>query len=230
MGILMLMSRKFPFEEGEWYHCYSRGVDKRKVFEEEGDLIRFLELLYLANDSAPLHRADIGTHAAKDIFSRERLETLVTIGAYALMPNHYHVLIKEMHEGGLSTFMRKLGTAYTMYFNQKYERVGNLFLKPFRARHVDGDGYFQHVVQYIHLNPAELFEPEWKMGKVKDMRALQFELKQYPYSSLQDHQEDIRPARGILDREVFSIVEPLSLSQIVIDAAVRYEAQANINP
>src|SRR3989338_8093959 len=152
------------FAVEEWYHCYSRGIDKRTVFKDASGYKRFVELLFLANSRKTLHRSDITHTDHRALFSLDRDEPLVSIGAYALMPNHFHLLIKETREAGISSFMRKLGTAYTMYFNIKYERSGGLFTRPFRARHIADDRYFQHVVSYIHLNPAELFERGWKEG------------------------------------------------------------------
>ena len=120
------------------------------------------------------------------------------------MPNHYHLLIHEVIENGISEFMHKLGTAYTMYFNAKNTRVGNLFVKPFRSRHVDSDTYLRHVTQYIHLNPVELFEPKWDEGGVKNIRTLENSLMSYKYSSCADYfikQE--RVTRAIISPEAF---------------------------
>jgi putative transposase len=219
---------RIKFEVDEWYHCYSRGVDKRVTFEDEADHIRFIELLYLANDTSPLHRKDIGTHSAEEIFSRKRVKPLVAVGAYALMPNHYHLLLKEVEEGGLSEFMRKLGIAYTTYFNHKYERVGNLFVKPFRARHVAEDTYFQHIVNYIHLNPAELFESGWKKGRVKNPGVLIKKLESYPYSSFPDHQNIPRFMNRVINPEIFEAVDKLTAAAVVREAASYYESSAEL--
>src|SRR3989344_8357266 len=157
--------RRVPFQIDEWYHCYNRGIDKRTVFESEDDAERFLQLLYLANSPEEVRLCDLSSSTDK-ILERPRARTLVSVGAYCLMPNHYHLLLKEIADGGISRFMQKLGTAYTMYFNKKYKRVGNLLTKPFRARHVGEDRSFQRVVDYIHCNAAELTEAGWKKGEV----------------------------------------------------------------
>jgi putative transposase len=200
------MARKLTFSIGEWYHCYSRGIDKRTVFEDSGDAGRFLELLYLANDVTPLRREEIREKTPAQLFARLRGDPLVAIGAYALMPNHYHLVLGELREGGLSAFMQKMGTAYTMYFNSKYERTGNLFVKPFRAKHVQDDRYLQHVARYVHLNPAELYEHGWKDGVVVDKENLIKRLREYPYSSLSDHLGIERPIRNILALDAFSLI------------------------
>lgn len=200
-----------PIAPDEWYHCYTRGVDKRVVFEKTGDYKRFLNLLYLCNSDKPLHRSDHNQKLDEEIYTVERSEPLVSIGAYCLMPNHFHLLLKDNSENGngISRFMQKLGTSYTMYFNLRKERTGNLFVKPFRSKHVHDDRYFKRVVQYIHFNPIELYEPKWKEGKFSKLRKIEQQLKQYPYSSLIDYQNKkrtSRPEEEILDkslREVF---------------------------
>ncbi len=103
------------------------------------------------------------------------------------MPNHYHLLMRELAENGITTFMRKLGTGYTMYFNKKRERTGALFSSKFKSRHVHSNEYFRRVINYIHANPAELFEPGWKHGLVRDERNLERALVSYPYSSYPDY-------------------------------------------
>ena len=202
------MNRKFRFSVGEWYHCYSRGVDKRPVFMEEYDKARFHELLYLANDAAPLRLSEVEMSL---VFRHPRTEAIVSVGAYALMGNHYHLILKEIRDGGITTFMRKLGTAYTMYFNQKYERVGNLFVKPFRAKHLDSDLYFQRAVQYVHANPLDLLE------KGMNVIGLVESLMTYRYSSFVDFYQE-RAAKSILGEEVFRLVARVSSEELVTQA------------
>src|SRR3954464_6221238 len=111
--------RRVAFGVGEWYHCYNRGIEKRITFDDERDYRRFLELLYLANDELPLRRDEIGLRKFEEILTLPRGKKLVSIGAFCLMPNHFHLVLKETSEGGITAFMRKLGTAYTLYFNSK---------------------------------------------------------------------------------------------------------------
>lgn len=214
------MARNLRFGVDERYHCYSRGIDKRTVFIDEHDATRFVELLYLANDIASLRREDI--RLENHVFSHSRKEPVVAVEAYVLMPNHYHLILREIVEGGISTFMQKLGTAYTMYFNAKYQRSGNLFVKPFRAKYVADDRYFQHLVRYIHLNPAELFEHFFKEGRVLDTGALEQSLLEYKYSSLIDYLGMQRPERALLDTEGFEVVQSISLQKLLQNATEYY--------
>lgn len=213
--------RRVPFQVDEWFHCYNRGIDKRVVFESEDDSERFLRLLYLANSMKRVHMADVAMRT-EDAMTRLRSQTLVAIGAYCLMPNHFHLLLKEIEEGGIAKFMQKLGTAYAMYFNTKNGRTGNVFLKPFRSRHVGEDRYFQRVVNYIHLNPAERFEPGWKRGIVQDMDRLQTKLLEYRYSSLPDYHNERRAVAAILSAEGFNMFRNMPLRKVLNDARAYY--------
>lgn len=221
------MARKISFSIDEWYHCFNRGVEKRTVFENEFDANRFLMSLYLANGTKPISLHNDNKPELAKVFTSDRGKPIVAIGAYCLMPNHFHLLLKEIMEGGIATFMQKMGTAYTMYFNAKYERVGNLFMKPFRARHVADDRYFQYVLQYIHCNPAELYEPEWKSGKVRNLRLMQKRLAEYPYSSLRSYTKIANDP--ILSHDGFEIADQLPLPRMLDEARAYYAATASEN-
>lgn len=219
------MTLRFPLAIGEWYHCYSRGVDKRNTFVGEKDYKRFIQSVYLSNSSNVIHRSDYNSKTHAEILSLPRSTPIVSIAAYALMPNHFHFLIKEIKSGGITKFMRKLGTSYTMYFNIKNERIGNLFVKPFRSKHINDDRYLKYVTQYVHLNPAELFEPRWKDGVIKDINSLTLRLKKYPHSSFGDYCGLERIEKVILDESVMTMLKDNlpSPSIIIKDAAAYYQ-------
>ena len=120
------------------------------------------------------------------MFEEERSETLVEIIAYSLMSNHIHILLREKIEGGISRFMLKLMTAYSMYFNTKYERSGPLFTRPFRSKHVDSDKYLRWLFSYILLNPLDIHQKDWKEHGLKNKRAAKTFLREYPYGSFFD--------------------------------------------
>jgi putative transposase len=218
--------RRVPFVPGEWYHCFTRGVDKRVVFETEQDFRRFTELLYLANSTDTIDRGRIQHLQHDEIFAVPRGEAFVRIGAYCLMGNHPHLLLQENKEGGVSKFMHKILTGYTMYFNIKRKRVGNLFITPFRSKHIDKDVYLKRVVQYIHLNPAEIFEPQWKQGELKNFAFLERKLLAYPYSSAQDYflKSPQRPEVAILDSEARDLLkEAPSFQNILVETQEYYK-------
>lgn len=217
-----MTTRKVPFAVGEWYHCYNRGIEKRVVFEDARDYHRFLELLYLANDRSPLRRGDIQIHKFEEILKVPRNKKLVAIGAFCLLPNHFHLVLKEIVDGGITMFMRKIGTAYTMYFNARHERMGNLFLGPFQSRHVSTDRYFQHLINYVHCNPATLYESEWKTSHVVDPQFLGEQITAYPYSSLGAHTGAHTSIGTILDAEVFSMTHTVRIQKMLQEARQYY--------
>jgi len=216
--------RQVDFAVDEWYHCYTRSIDKQPVFKDATDYRRFLQSLYLCNGSRTILRGALRSPSHEHLLSLERGEPLVSIGAYCLMPNHYHLLLRQVAPKGISTFMQKIGTSFSMYYNTKYQHIGNVFIKPFRAKHVGEDDYFQRVVQYIHLNPAEIFEPGWKEGSVRNMNMLSKRLGEYYYSSLADYLGKERPENVIIDATTAELFEsPLTLDDLLGEAAAYYE-------
>jgi putative transposase len=213
-----MTNRNAPFVVGEWYNCYNQSIEKRIAFEDSRDYNRFLELLYLANDEFPLRRDDIGKRKFEEVVKILRGKKLVVIGAFCLMPNHFHLVLKEVIEGGITTFMRKIGTAYTLYFNSRHDRVGNLFLKPFRSRHVSASLYLQHLISYVHCSPAALYEPDWKTNHVVDPRFLGERMTAYPYSSLAAHSGQHTLTSSILDADIFSIVRTIPIQKMLQEA------------
>ncbi|OGI45928.1 hypothetical protein A2121_00810 [Candidatus Nomurabacteria bacterium GWB1_40_6] len=183
------MERKIKFVVGEFYHIYNRGVEKRIIFQNVTDYKRFLALLYIANSSEQVHinnnvwyKGDIDS-----VFENDRGEPLVAIGAYCLMPNHFHLLLTPLVEGGISKFMLKLQTGYSMYFNKKNDRVGALFQGVFKSQHIDDDVYLRYIYTYIHLNPAKLKNSKWKTQSKSFLTQLKKFIAEYPYSSLQEY-------------------------------------------
>ena len=192
------MSRTFIFAPGEYYHCYSRGTEKRKIFLNKKDHERFIALLFACNNTKTIHLSDHQGKSLDEIFSLEREDSLVDIGAYCLMPNHFHLLLYEKQKNGISLFMQKLMTAYTMYFNKKYDRTGSLFESRFRARHASDDRYLKYLFSYIHLNPLKIIDSEWKENGIKDKKeAIEF-LKKYYYSSYVDYLSTDNRSQGLI--------------------------------
>jgi putative transposase len=122
------------------------------------------------------------------VYGQERKENIVSIGAYCLMPNHFHLLLTSETDIGISEFMRKLTTGYTMYFNKRNDRTGALFQGTFKSKHADSDEYLKYLFSYIHLNPREV------QG---------FDYKSYPYSSLINYLVPGREETAILDKVAF---------------------------
>ncbi|MEX0919058.1 MAG: transposase [Candidatus Paceibacterota bacterium] len=195
------MSRNFSFSIDEFYHLYNRGNDKRDIFLDYLDRERFLKLLYLCNGKNEFHIQKI---LDEELFYFNRGESIVDIGAYCLMDNHYHLLVKEKMENGISLFMQRLSTAYSMYFNKKHDRTGALFAGRFKAKHLDDDDYLKYIFAYIHLNPIKIVDDfSWKSGIVNDLEKIKKHLSDYRYSSYQDYLEINRAETRILNKESF---------------------------
>jgi len=166
----------------DYYHLINRGVDKRDVFMEDGDYIRFIHDMYAFNDaqSAP-------NYVVKARQGERKRDLLIRIHAYALMPNHYHILVSPIKEGALSLFMRKLNMGYAKYFNEKYERTGVLWQGTFRKTLIKRDAHFRYIPYYIHLNPLDLTHPQWRSGTLSHHANALAALKEYRWSSYLDY-------------------------------------------
>jgi len=136
------------YVSGGIYHVYNRGVDKRDIFLDEQDYNFFIFLIKSYILPLSEQKTNVETRMQKGVFYG-RIEIL----AYALMPNHYHLLIKQNDKIDIAEFMRALMTSYVSYFNSKYERSGHLFGGVFKAILVKNDDYILHLSRYIHLNP-----------------------------------------------------------------------------
>lgn len=116
------------------------------------------------------------------------------------MPNHIHLILRERVAGGISRFMLKVMTGYSMYFNTRFKRSGPLFTRPFRSKHIDSDDYLQWVFAYILLNPLDLFDPEWRTRGLDIKTGSQNFMDDYRYSSYRDYYGNERPESHIIDK------------------------------
>ena len=198
-------NRRVPFESGEVYHIYNRGAHKSDIFRNAGDYERFQVLLLLCNQSSPVHLENLLTKYKGPSFIKMFLnevpvqsEKLVEILAYSLMPNHFHLILKERMDGGITRFMRKMCTAYSMAHNAKHGHSGTLFQGRFKSNHVDSDRYFNWLVQYVHLNAVDLVEKKWKEVGISNKTQVTNFLKEYKWSSFFDYANEHRPEKNIL--------------------------------
>jgi putative transposase len=198
------MSRNLQFSTDEYYHVYNRGVDKRFIFLDDDDRNRFVKLLYLCNSPKPFTFNNLFKfNPDRLLVEIPREKTFVSIGAWCLMSNHFHLLIKETTESGLSNFMLRLMTAYSMYFNTKYQRKGALFEGTFKAKYLDTDNYLKYQYTYIHLNPIGIIDKGWKEKVITDKKEAKKFLEEYKYSSYQDYGNKNRNESAILNKQDF---------------------------
>lgn len=156
-----------------YYHVYNRGVEKRIIFIDEQDYKTFLNLL----------KRYLSIQTEKDTYGRDgvTLYDEVELLAFCLMPNHFHLLLYvNENPRAMTELMRRVCTSYTMYFNKRYDRVGNLFQSRFKASRILTDEYLLHISRYIHRNPKEY--DSWKYSS-------------YPYYIKNWQAEWVRPQR-----------------------------------
>ena len=136
-----------------FYHVYTRGHGRQKIFRDEQDYITFLTLLqrYLSAEEA---RDPYGVPYPNFY---NKLELL----AYCLMPNHIHLFVYQHQIQAMGQFMRSLLTSYSRYFNKKYKQSGSLFESRYKASLISDDAYLEHISRYIHLNPHNWQEYEY---------------------------------------------------------------------
>lgn len=170
------------------------------------DYKRFVALLFLANTTEAAHLSNIWRKyqgpSSLTLFEGEKPDQkLVDILAYALMPNHFHLVLRQKGNDGIETFMRKVATGYSMYFNLKYEHSGVVFQGRYKSAHIDSEPYFRYIFAYVHLNPFEIQEPKWEEGVVRDAGAARRFMTSYPYSSYYDYSVGKRPEHKILAQD-----------------------------
>ncbi len=170
------------------YHLLNRGIEKRNIFLEEEDYLRFVHNFIDFNTTeSKVHQS----------YQRRRLETqteldssediqLVDLLSWCLMPNHPHIMVYEKMEKAAGCFSRKVFGGYTKYFNEKHERSGVLFQGKTKIIPVEKEAHFLYLPFYIHLNPLDLFQKNWKEDGIKDVKAAMRFLEQYRWSNYRD--------------------------------------------
>lgn len=178
----ILPGRKIPLITDQVYHVVNRGVASQPIFLNKWNYERAFEtILYYQNIDIPFkysfYKKLSKERKAKFLNQIQKKRGFwVDIISYCLMPNHLHLLLKQLKDGGISTFMSNFSNSYTRYFNIKNERNGHLFQGKFKAVRIGTDDQLLHVSRYIHLNPHTSY-------LVKDLR----ELEVYTYSSLREY-------------------------------------------
>lgn len=163
--------RCIPLVAGEFYHVYNRGVARQPIFLRHSDYERFMLAFgyyRFAESQMSLSRLlDVNREERERWLAHmtQRAQQRVSIVSFALMPNHFHFLLRVLVDGGLSTFMGQLANSYSRYFNVIHDRVGPVFQGPFKAIRIETDAQMIHLSRYIHLNPLTghvVRETEWR--------------------------------------------------------------------
>ncbi len=206
------------FQIGGVYHVIKRGIDGRKTFVTEQDFSRFILSLEFFNTEKETDlwslffykKKSIGGNdppmdTLRDVLRKERAEKkeedkIVEVLGFCLMSNHYHLILREIKEGGISLFMCKLG-GYSSYFNDQHKRSGSLFQR-YKLVPVETNDQLVVLFHYVHTNPIEIWEPGWKDFQVKDHKEAIEKLYNYKHSSLLDYVGEINYPT-VTDRDFF---------------------------
>jgi len=193
--------RKEKFENGNIVHVILRGVDGNAIFKDINDYYRGIFSIYEFNNSNPVsikYRREIierfkksirGRTSDESIIMPDNRERMVDILCFCFMPNHIHLLLKQIKENGITEFMRKVGTGYGGYINRKYNRQGHVFQSSFNAVKITTNEQLEIVFAYIHANPISLTYKDWKSVRIEDQdfkKIIEF-LREYKWSSYLDY-------------------------------------------
>jgi putative transposase len=190
--------RKEQFITGDTYHIVVRALDDNLIFKDTNDYFRGIFSIYEFNNSKPvtifIRRRDRKVEKKKEKLSDfgsptvlDERDCFVEVLAFCFMPNHMHLLVRQMKEGGISKFMQKIGIGLSKYLNKKYERKGHVFQDVFRSVRIENDKQLITVFNYIHVNPLSLYEPGWKEKGISDINESIRFLENYKWSSYQDY-------------------------------------------
>jgi len=189
--------RKEQFANDEIYHVILRGLDNNLIFKDTNDYYRGIFSIYEFNNSNPVEilkrrrarRKEKKREKGGDPMSAafDKRDRFVDVQCFCFMPNHIHLLMKQLKDGGITKFMRKVGAGYGRYFNTKYKRKGYVFQNSFRAVCIGDDRQLQTVFNYIHLNPASLVDPGWKENGINNPEKVGKFLEDYKWSSYLDY-------------------------------------------
>ena len=163
--------RKTPLVNNEIYHVFNRGVAKLPIFKDQRDQRRLLKTLYFYQFQGP--KPQFSQLKRFKNLEFDKNPKIVEIICYCFMPNHFHFLIRQLQDNGISEFINKISNSYTKYFNTRHNRIGPLLQGQFKAVRITSDEQLIHVSRYIHLNPTTSY-------LVKD-------LKEYTWSSYLDY-------------------------------------------
>lgn len=179
-----------PYTIDSYLHVIKRGARGMNIVREESDYWRFLRMIFLLNDKHFDRYWRDGN--LNDIFSRpEHLpprEPIVEVVAYTLLPNHFHLVLHEVLEGGTTLFMKRLGQSMTNHSNEKYGEKGSLFQGSYRSKTINEDQYLRYAAIYVMVkNTFELYPEGGLLSAQHNFDEAWRWAEQYNFSSLGDY-------------------------------------------
>lgn len=151
--------RKHPLVNNQVYHIFNRSIAQQPIINNVREHKLFMELIeYYRFQNTEIrysHYSRLPKHDRELILNKLYKQNEVQVDIYSLtmMPNHYHILAKQISNNGISNFIRHIQDSYAKYLNKKTERSGGVFQSPFKAVRIENDEQLLHVARYIHLNP-----------------------------------------------------------------------------
>lgn len=190
--------RKEKFINGEVYHLIIRGIDKNIIFKDLDDYYRGIFSIYEFNTTKAVvirDRRSARSHIKMILqksnrsphFVPDSRDKLIEILAFCFIPNHIHLLVRQLKDDGIIKFMTKVGIGFGKYFNTKYKRKGYVFQNRFKSVRIQNDDQLKIVWAYIHANPASLIEPAWKENGINDFKKAIGFIENYKWSSYSDY-------------------------------------------
>ena len=156
-----MVQRKTILSTGEFYHIFNRALDNQPIFVNKRDCQRFVDVLFFYQKNPQIrfsHFINLPLKERENIFKQlNKNKKIVGILAFVLMPNHFHFLVQQKEENGISLFLSRVTNSYTRYYNIKYKRKGDLFESVFKAVRVETEEQLIHLSRYIHINPVVSF-------------------------------------------------------------------------
>lgn len=159
--IMSMTNTNTLFAIGENYHVFNRGVDKREIFSDKYDVYRFIQSLkefnriesgndiFYVNKNRNIYKSK---ESKNTVMSSKKSDRLVAIVCYCLNPNHFHLVLEELVDGGVSKFTQRLSGGYSSYYNNKNDRSGALFQGKFKAIHIESNEQLLNTSAYVNLN------------------------------------------------------------------------------
>ncbi len=181
----MMPSRLTPLATNEYYHIFNRGINKQPLFFGLRDFDRALHILeFYSYANTPIRFSKFLLSARENRTNilnslRRENQKLVDIICYCLMPNHFHFLLKQRSENGISKFMANFQNSITRYLNTKYQKIGPILQGQFKAVRIEDEEQLLHVSRYIHLNPYT----SYILKDIEDLRG-------YTWSSFPEYVEE----------------------------------------
>ena len=204
--------RREQFINDEIYHIVLRAIDDNLIFKDDDDYYRGIFSIYEFNTTKPItirERRKIREQFKKAnrervsvSFEADERDKLVEVLTFCFMPNHIHLLLRQIKDNGITKFMRKVGAGYGGYFNRKYNRKGHVFQNRFLSVHIKNDNQLKIVFTYTHTNPISLIEPKWQEEGIENPEKVIEFLENYKWSSYQDYLGK-KNFPSVTDREFF---------------------------